>query len=359
MKRICLPLTFIIVLSTFCRLSGQEVDTVINEDGGAKYNMVVDRHFQIGGGSGIMHYNGELDNDNALPLSRRVCGHIFFNYGITPSFTIGLALISGRVYGETRSDSSDAIFTNINFMSPILSPQLRFTYNFGGHFSGAHPGFIQPYIYSGVEMVFFDPMSDMTTYQGTAYHYWSDGTIRDLPEATENISTANHLQRNYYYETILRTADLDGLGDFKPYTFSIPFGIGFDINLNHNLSISAGASYHHTFTDHLDGISYKSGGLDPTRAIGNRRNDSYFFLQVGLTFKFYKLRKTEWVKPPAPPAYDIPEDLTVFDINNDNKIQYEEILQAINDLFDGKDGIDPKRVSKLIKFYYSINQDKQ
>jgi len=311
----------------------------------------IEKFYQAGASTGTSRLFGELPNDINLSLPQRLGGEIYFNYGIIPSLTIGIALISGSLFGEIRSDSSSAVFTNINVKTPYTAPQIRLGYNFGGLYRKGIPGTLQPWIYTGVEVLFFRPLADMVNVNGAPYHYWSDGTIRDLPEAPENISLAGFMTRNYLYDTDLRSADLDGRGAFPVAALSIPVGAGFDLNISRSMAVSLGMSYHYTFTDYLDNITQHSGKSDPTRAIGDPRNDAFLMVHAGFSFKYLVLdravpRSIILLPPPL-----LPEDFRVFDTNLDGVIQREEVLKAINDLFNGVSAHATETIELLVDFY--------
>ncbi len=342
-----------------------ELETVVEpeEDTLAWETSRVTKHLQIGASAGISTLFGELKNDMNPSIPQRIGGSLFFNYGITPSLMLGMAVVHGRVYGQIRSDASDPLFTNLNVKTTLIAPQLRATWHFGGMYRNQMPGHFQPWIFAGIEALFFNPYSDLTTAEGKPYYYWSDGSIRDLPELPDNIGTAGHLVRDYYYESFLRDANLDGFGTYKGFTMAVPAGVGLDFNLNETATLTLGASFHYTFTDYLDDITRRSGDTDPTRAIGNKLNDAFLMINAGITFKYYETEPVEYKSlniPPPPPAAFMPVDFYPFDMNGDRIIQKEEVLAAIQKLFNEEEGVDPEIISLLVDFYniQSAAQDK-
>jgi hypothetical protein len=314
----------------------------------------IERYYYFGGNTGFMNLFAELHNDINPSVPERLGGQIYFHYGLSPSLALGLAVTNGRVFGQIRSDGSDELFTNLNVKTTLFAPQLRVVYNGGGLYRYRLPGVFQPWVYTGVELLFFNPLGDITNAEGRPYYYWTDGEIRDLPETPENAGSAIFMERDYFYETILRDADLDGFGGYPRATLSIPIGLGIDINLGHSLSLTIGGSFHYTFTDHLDDITLNSGVLDPKRSIGNRRNDAFMLVHAGITFKYYQTRPVQRVSlvvPAPPPPAPLPFDFIPFDLNGDQVIQREEVLKAINDLFNGESDFDTELIELLVDFY--------
>jgi hypothetical protein len=326
----------------------QDSIPVLNDD---IRRTTIAKYFHIGIGVGFMNLQGELDNDINPSPSERIGGHLLINYGLNRSFSLGLSLATGRMYGQIRSDSNSLLFTNLNVKTTIFASQLRLTYHFGFLYRNRMPGVFQPLVFAGLEGVFFNPLGDLTTASGSPYYYWKDGNIRNLPETPDNVATAQFLERDYFYETILRDADLDGLGSYPVATLAIPLGVGVDINLSRIMSISLSASYHYTFTDFLDNIAYQSGAIDPNRAIGNKRKDSYFLVNLGIKLKHNKILPLDPGSLNIPPPRLLPADFLPFDLNHDHILQKEEVIKAIDDFFNGESEFDAEMIELLVDFY--------
>lgn len=60
---------------------------------------------------------------------------------------------------------------------------------------------LSPFVGLGIGNMFYSSATDLKDANGIAYHYWSDGKIRDLTETPENTFSAKILSRDYSYET--------------------------------------------------------------------------------------------------------------------------------------------------------------
>ena len=144
---------------------------------------------------------------------------------------------------------------NDNFRSTIKTSALLFTYNFNNFFK--QPPTINPIFILGIENVEFNSKTDL------------DG--------------------DYFYETDLRGLDLDGLGAYALNTFSIPVGIGADIDLVSGFSIRLSSVMHFAFTDNIDNISENGVGIRQ----GDSRNDRYLYTGITLLYTLDKNKRLE------------------------------------------------------------------
>ena len=58
---------------------------------------------------------------------------------------------------------------------------------------------MEPYIHVGLESIEFLSKTDLQDANGNTYHYWSDGSIKDLAENDPNADNAIDLVRDYTY----------------------------------------------------------------------------------------------------------------------------------------------------------------
>ena len=88
-----------------------------------------------------------------------------------------------------------------------------------------------PFAMLGISGLRSNTQSDLFDKNGIAYHYWNDGSIRDIPESFENTSTAVKLTRDYSYETSL------ALGQ-KSLCFPIELGISASLSPRASIEVS-------------------------------------------------------------------------------------------------------------------------
>ena len=88
-----------------------------------------------------------------------------------------------------------------------------------------------PFAMLGISGLRSNTKSDLFDKNGIAYHYWNDGSIRDIPESFENTSTAVKLTRDYSYETSL------ALGQ-KSLCFPIELGISASLSPRASIEVS-------------------------------------------------------------------------------------------------------------------------
>jgi len=240
----------------------------------------------IGFAAGSMHFFGDVTNSYTTPFTNKYGLRV--NISTPPfdrkrTFLVNFFLLTGEVTGNERSISS--LERNLNFKSSITAFGINLEYNFG-HLIKKESPVISPFFSAGFEPFMFSAKGDLFR-DADAYHYWTDGTIRDIPESSENIIRNKVLMRDWVYETDLRDADLYGLGSYSQFSFAIPFDAGIDFNVSPRLKFRLGASFHLTFTDLIDNVSSEGAGI-----VGNKPNDHFMFSYVSLHFDLFSEPKT-------------------------------------------------------------------
>ena len=90
-------------------------------------------------------------------------------------FSFSLFILGGRVAGQQRNTSGE-----LNFESGIVAEGLQLRYDF--YSSKKQQQFLIPYLSAGIEYMVFHARGDLKDANGNTYHYWDDGTIRNLDQ---------------------------------------------------------------------------------------------------------------------------------------------------------------------------------
>lgn len=235
----------------------------------------------IGFGTGVLNFHGDISNNFFNP----VIGDNAFKFNVStfvdPSryFKANFFLIYGTMTGNMSSFSD--LSNNINFKTEIINFGINAEYTFD-HFI-RKKRWIKPFLSAGLGNVQFTSKGDLFDSQGNFYHFWSDGTIRNIPESQSLVQQSRILQRDYVYETDLRKWENEqyGLGNYSKYAFSFPVDAGLDFRISDRVSCRLGTSMHFTMSDYLDNVSSEG-----THVKGDSRNDwfsySYFTIHLDL-----------------------------------------------------------------------------
>ena len=232
-------------------------------------------------GSGVFSYYGDIRNNYFTPsigdFGYRIMVTTFLD--LKKYYKLNLFFLYGKISANERSLTD--LSRNLNFSTDIADFGISAEYNFE-HFIPKNK-FIHPYISAGIENIQFSPKADLLDEDGNMYYYWSDGTIRDLPAAANDINAGRLLYRNFTYETDLRTREkkLYGLGAYGTSTFSIPVDIGLNFKISDRVSCQLGSSLHFTLTDYLDNISSSGTSVKGKKGL-DKFSYNYFAFQLDL-----------------------------------------------------------------------------
>ena len=224
-------------------------------------------------GAGVMSFNGDVGKGLDISSLTRIRSGYTFGVEQRIGKFIGVSL--NGVYGKV-ANSDHSASSNLNFESPIMQGDLSLAFHFDNDFIFKNSSVIGPYLQAGISFIKFDAHGDLKDKNGTSYNYWSDGTIRSLPEMTPPVTTTPIIQRDYSYETQLT----DPNENYKRTTFGVPLSVGFKLNATDLLSFNIAGVYNLTFTDWIDNV--KSG-----------KSDRYFFGFVSMELKFFKKQKEQ------------------------------------------------------------------
>jgi hypothetical protein len=247
----------------------------------------------IGFGVGYYNFFGEVHDPQQNPLNG------------TPGYMVNLAtfidnkhiiranffFMGGTLSGNERSYANPS--RNLNFKSDVLLFGINLNYDFDNFYKKYRK--VHPYISMGFETMTFNSKTDESydiEIEGVKtpikYHYWHDGTIRNLPETPVNMTdpSLEVITRDYTYET--------GISKYKwgpaypSYTFAIPIEVGLDFWLSNRMMFRVGTSYHIAFTDNIDNVSSKN----TTGVIGDKKNDNYMFTSISMHLDLFSSKKT-------------------------------------------------------------------
>jgi cell division protein FtsN len=244
----------------------------------------------VGLGIGMFKFYGDiLDANYGNPLISNIGYDLHVKQRINPFFITKFYVLFGTLSANERSENR-----NLNFRSSITVGGFALEYNFDQLLPKKR--IINPYISLGIESVEFLSKTDLYDEYGNKYNYWSDGSIRNLPENDPNAAQSIVIQRDYFYETDLRELNYDGQGKYSERTFSIPLGIGAIMHLTDNIDFTIGTSLHFTFTDLIDNVIEESGDEHISNQPGNKGNDKFLMSSFSISYNFLKDKKQEEIK---------------------------------------------------------------
>jgi hypothetical protein len=234
----------------------------------------------LGVGAGVINYYGELKNDmQGLTQGKPSMRINLFQYlDNKHHWKANLNVLVGEITGFERSYIETN--KNWNFSSDIFSLGLNIEYGFGNIYQGNKK--IRPFISLGGEYMEFDSKTDLRNDLGE-YVYYPDGTI----QVDDQIVT-----RDYDYETNIQEEDFFGRGDYSLGTFAIVADAGLDFKVSDRVALRLASSLHYTFTDDIDGISYKN----TIERIGDDMNDMFSLTYVSLNIDLFSEAKTKVIE---------------------------------------------------------------
>lgn len=285
-KRILLILTFLTV--SFLTVRAQELDweKMLTED---VENINPVYKPVIGIGTGYINFLGDVRNNVASPLTGsmafRANMHAFLDLQKHYKFNFYLMLTIPGDKGTPMTVNQRSFLDpgkNFRFQSDLL------IFGINGHYDFDHfikkSSFMRPFVSVGAEFFTFSSKADLIGHiSGTkipsAYNYWTDGTIRNLPQSLERQS--QFVVTDNIYETDLRSDTfLNKSGvKYNQYSFAIPLDVGVEMAITNRTSIRIGYSFHLTFTDYIDNIT-ASNPIYGNKDKGGYDNFSYSYVSL-------------------------------------------------------------------------------
>ncbi len=184
---------------------------------------------------GTDYYMGDINAEKLFYSPRYMVGPIL-RFNIDMRHSIRCQAIYANLTG---SDSDfDQVITKrnnpVNFTANLLNLGTQFEYNFFDYKSGGKKGNCSPYMFGGIG-----------------------------------------------YSLLIGSGSSVVGGEEQESHFTIPFGIGFKLNITDRLSTGLEWSYNKSFTDKLDGV------ISPLGETKFYNNDWYSFLGLFITYKFF------------------------------------------------------------------------
>jgi hypothetical protein len=218
--------------------SSTNIDTIPSEKDTVKNSILYNIGF------GLFNYRGDVGFIDSIGTTENL--QPAFNAGLEYklSSSIGLGLNLG--YGSIVKNENKGR-DNRNFKTTILSCGLAANIHFANGFLLSQSSRIDPFFSIGFDVINFNPKADSLDANNNKYHYWEDGTVRDINYYPRD-STSIELTRDFNYET-------DLLKGNKPnINFSIPISIGLNFTVNNYLQAQLKQTISLTNTDLLDGF---------------------------------------------------------------------------------------------------------
>jgi hypothetical protein len=228
-------------------------------------------------------------------------GMVGYRYRFHPYFSTTTSIHFGLLKGDdAKTEDVARKNRNLSFRSPVadISQRLEFIFlareKFGARYKVRGLKFVkdknfQMYGFGGVGINYFNPQAK---YDGKWYN------LRPLKTEGQGME--------------------GGAKPYKPYTLTIPMGVGIRFGISKMWRIGVEATYVKTFTDYMDDVSgvyydpsklgspeaaYLSNpslgpGYEPGQQRGDKQNDAYFYLNLvaykNITYKSKsKARKKE------------------------------------------------------------------
>lgn len=216
-------------------------------------------------GAGVTGFIGDYTQAKVFELGRH---RTSINVGIEQRLIKTLGLSANFMYGGVSANERVTEAPR-NFGSTVMAGDLRAMFYFDNGWLLKFKSRFAPYLFGGVGYQMFDPKTDATDANGVAYNYWTDGTVRNLPQLQTNLGIAQIINRDYNYETAITTPGL------AKNSLIIPFGAGLRYKLAGMLDAFVQGTYFMTMTDDMDGV--KAEG-----------NDAYLNVSAGIQVRIGK-----------------------------------------------------------------------
>ncbi|MGE0568028.1 MAG: SPOR domain-containing protein [Bacteroidia bacterium] len=230
------------------------------------YGDIYSKHFQIPQTARIAY---------DLSVSQRLSRYLQLNFNAIFGKLGGNEIVPGR---------------NANFLSEIRVGGLNLLYDFGNFIPDKYT--LRPFVSLGIVGFEYLSKTDLMDANGNAYHYWSDGSIKNMAEGSANAQYAVDLKRDYVFETDVRESNVYLFGRYPERSWALPVGAGFIMKVTDRVDVKFNFQFFLSATDYIDGITDLNGGKK------NKDHFTYtsFSIQYDLISKPLKRKKKEKVE---------------------------------------------------------------
>lgn len=249
-------------------------------------------------GIGTMGFIGDMKNNNGSLLFNKpaykfnLSTYVDNKHYVKANFTFLTGVISANESSYYELDR------NLNFESRINTFGVNLEYAFANLYEKEPK--VSPFISLGFEIFTFNSQTDLyrtDIVEGVAvdryYNYWSDGTIRDLPEGDGTILQSNIIKRDYITDTGLRGIGGNQKNDYPENSYAIPLDIGLDFSISNRFKVRLATSLHYTFTDYIDHLAPGNIlGANNGELAANSTNDIFTYTYITLHLDLFSEAKS-------------------------------------------------------------------
>ncbi len=267
--------------------------------------------WRVGAYLGTMSYYGDL-NQRLLPETVNPDHPAL---GVSLERLLNKAWSAKLLYTQGQWIANDRrrnafLARSLNAKTEVQDYSFLFTYYLDNNRQLGRRSFLSPYVSFGLGYTDFSVYGDLRDGNGDYYHYWSDYSIRNVPEDAPNAAGANVVAQDGVYETEL--SPLTTEREYPTESFSLPVALGLKFRLSSSINLNLELLMRYAFTDYLDDVSgdyradYSSSeqrrAANPTgqdvaqRGSSPNVNDFYAFPSVSLHYSFAR-RQTAYRAP--------------------------------------------------------------
>lgn len=244
-------------------------------------------------GTGMLSFYGDLYSKHyQAPWTARIGYDLNVSHRLNRYLQINFNILFGKL----------GAFENLpnrheNFQSEIRAGGVNLMYDFGNFIPDQYR--IRPWISAGICGFEFLSKTDLKDRNGETYHYWSDGSIKNMAEGSSGSQFAKDLVRDYKYETDIRERNIDGFGKYPERSFAFPLGFGALMQITPRFDFKVGVQYYLTTTDYVDGISDKSVGDRQ----GTKSKDKFVYSSFALQYDLVVDKRAKKMEDTISDAY--------------------------------------------------------